>query len=120
MSKKYCICGSPSPYIDGIAPKFCIKCGKSFEKQSENFKKPATSQSLEHLVEAMVAERLKKAGFVPANEDGDEVAEGGIPQPSPHDCIVPKKKFMTVADLQSMSEPIVRENTPAHQDYSSE
>lgn len=141
MNKRYCSsCGSPNSYIDGVAPKFCSKCGKALQfvptekpasqatkivvKPGDNFNPDDIEDQINKLVMKKLNALLAKGGKVQNenDEEGDNESEitGEIPIPSANDAIVQTPKFMTIAELKSSDAPVVRQPRSKLSDYSKE
>lgn len=136
MNKRYCTsCGTPNSYIDGVAPKFCGKCGKALqfvpnEKPKQEAVTSASSQSknisaddIDKIVAAKLQALLRVGGLIKDSDDDENeivIASDHIPTPSSNDVVVQTPKFMTVADIKKLDHPITRSERPKFQDYSKE
>lgn len=136
MNKRYCTsCGTPNSYTDGVAPKFCGKCGKALqfvpnEKPKQEVVTSISSQSknisaddIDKIVAARLQALLRGGGLIKdSNDDEGEIAIASdhIPTPSSNDVVVQTPKFMTVADIKKLDHPITRSERPKFQDYSKE
>lgn len=137
MSKKYCMnCGTGNIPMEGVAPRFCAKCGKSLtfvpsEKsasQAQTLKvNPNESSDINDLVDKLVMKKLnvllRNGGFQKTADDDENeivIASDHIPTPSSNDVVVQTPKFMTVADIKKLDHPITRSERPKFQDYSKE
>ena len=136
MNKRYCTsCGTPNSYIDGVAPKFCGKCGKALqfvpnEKPKQEAVTSASYQSknispddIDKIVAAKLQALLRVGGLIKDSDDDENeivIASDHIPTPSSNDVVVQTPKFMTVADIKKLDHPITRSERPKFQDYSKE
>ncbi len=130
MPKKYCfVCGAPNTYEGGVVPKFCSKCGKSLtlvgpERNLKTTSKTETTyMGIEEIVERRVQEILAKQNKLDSSstiDNEEEFFAGEIPKVSKKDCEIHIPKFLTIADLQNKSDPIVRESQQTNPDFSKE
>lgn len=140
MNKRYCTsCGTPNSYIDGVAPKFCGKCGKALQfvptekpvsqaakinvKSEENLNSDDLSKAIEKAVAKRLNALLSKGGDIAEDSDSEDLDRpehiGEIPTPSTDDAIVQTPKFMTLGELKNSSQPVTRGESPKKfNDYS--
>ena len=139
MSKRYCSsCGTPNGYIDGVAPKFCGKCGKALQfvpleksasQASKSSEEVVGDKDLSDKINKLVMQKLnallsnggnlKKVDEDGNNDEENTSSNGEIPIPSADDAIVSSPKFMTIAELRALDAPIKRGESPRKfNDYS--
>lgn len=138
MNKRYCnSCGTPNSYLDGVAPKFCQKCGKALQFVVPEKSKGAASElnaskdsddiekKIDEMVRKKLAALLKNSGGSKRqsgseegeDEEGENSFDGLIPTPSENDVVVQVPKFMTLGELKNSDQPITRVAKKKFDDY---
>lgn len=93
--KKYCgHCGNPNSYINGVPPKFCEACNKSF---ASAFKVPEPAAEPVRPKKKIMARKIEDTEEIEGEDDEEFYGEVIVPRKFEYEINIPKK--ITIANL---------------------